>query len=530
MIKSKFSIKKENKKAHLIIYLTLAVIGVFTFIAFTSAHAESFTGTDSQSSDRSDLSGASGDMVSKHSVVKMVYESINLPNDQFMGIIGTTYLIDIGHGIYVGPAAYGAVTGKQGGFFTLGGELAWHYPLFSKLELQTGIYAGGGGGGGGTSMWGGGLMLRPHVDFLWDFGLFKAGITASNVSFPNGGNVHSDQIGFTIAIDSNFSYYTSDNVGRSLVTQSRQGFGGDRIMATVGSYFHGTGIQKNGGASSESHMGYIGARYERFMTPWLYLGLEGTGAFSGDSQGYAEYLGTMGVETSILNNWLTIGSRFALGMGGGGGVSVGGGLLGKMGAYATYNINRSIHFSLEGGYAVAPDGDFRAPYCSANLAFDLDHPFDIETKGIVDGYEFIFGSSHYFAAKTKNGDQHDIDLVTIKVNRYLNDYIYLTGQGNSAYYGQAGAFSAGMIGAGYRSPIFADRLSAGAEMLVGTAGGNLLDTEGGLSVQPMAYLGMQLTKVIGIKLSAGQIISIKGSLNSPVLDLAICFNYGANSR
>ena len=530
MIKSKFSIKKKTKKAHLILYLALAVIWTFTFVAITSAYAELFTPPDSQSGDTSDLSGVGSDTVNKRSVVKMGYESINLPNNQFMGIIGTTYLIEIGHGIYIGPAVYGAVTGEQGGFFTAGGELAWHYPLFSKLELQTGIYAGGGGGGGGTSLWGGGLVLRPHVDFLWDFGKFKAGITASNVSFPNGGNVHSDQIGFTIAIDSNFSYYTSDYVGKRLIAQGRQGFGADRMMTIVGSYFPGTGVKKNGGTPSDSHMGYIGARFERFMTPWLYLGLEGAGAFSGDSAGYAEYLGALGVETSILNNWLTIGSRFALGMGGGGGVSVGGGLLGKLGAYATYNVNRSIHFSLEGGYAVAPDGDFRAPYCSANLAFDLDHPFGVSAQGIVDGYEFIFGSSHYFAANTKNGNQHDVDLVTIKVNRYLNDYIYLTGQGNSAYYGQSGAFSVGMVGAGFSSPKFADRFSVGAEILLGAAGGGSLDTEGGLSVQPMAYLGMKLTKAIGIKLSAGRIISLKGSLNSTVLDIGICFDYGANSR
>ena len=521
MIKCKFSIKKKTKKAHLIIYLALAVIWTFTFIAFTSAYAELFTAPDSQFSDTT---------VSKRSVVKIGYENMNLSNAH-MGIIGTTYLVEVGHGIYLGPAVYGAVTGKQGGFFTVGGELAWHYPLFQKLELQMGIYAGGGGGGGGeTTLWGGGLMLRPHADLLWDFGRFKAGITASNVSFPNGGNVNSNQIGFMVAVDSYFSYHTSDYVGNRLITQGRQGFGGDRVMTTVGSYFPGTAVHKLGGAQSDSNMGYIGVRFERFMMPWLYLGLEGAGAFSGGSDGYAEFLGTLGVETSIWNNWLKIGSRFALGMGGGGGVSVGGGLLGKLGAYATYNVNRNVHFSLEGGYAVAPDGDFRAPYCSANLAFDLDHPFDTAAQGIVDGYEFGFGSAHYFDAATKSNSKREIDLVTIKVNRYLNDSIYLTGQGYSAYNGESGAFSVGMVGVGYRSPRFADMLSAGGEMLVGAAGGGSLDTEGGMVVQPMVYLGMNLTKTIGLKLGAGRIISVKGSLNSSVLDLAICFEYGANSR
>lgn len=515
MIKFACCTKKSRKH-----YLVLTMIGTFILLFLASAHAEIFTAPDSPGDDA----------ISRNFIVKMGYENINLSNDQFMGIIGTTYLIEIGHGFYIGPAVYGAITGEQGGFFTLGGELAWHHHLFSKLELQTGIYAGGGGGGGGYYLWGGGLMLRPHADLLWDFGLFKAGITASNVSFPNDGNVHSNQIGFTIAVDTHLNYYTPDYVGRRLATQGRQGFGGDRIMAIAGAYFPGTGVLKNDGTPSDSTMGYVGTRYERFMNPWFYLGLEGSGAFSGGSAGYAEYLITLGVETSVLNNIVTIGSRAAAGMGGGGGVSVGGGFLGKLGAYATYNISRNVHFSLEGGYADAPDGDFKAPYCSANLVFDLDHPFDVNAQSIVDGYEFIFGSSHYFAAKVKNGEEHDLDLVTLKANRYVNDYVYLTGQAHSAYYGRSGAFSVGMIGAGLRSPILADRFSAGVEMLAGAAGGGSLDTEGGLVFQPMAYLGMKLGKTIGLKLGAGQIISAKGSLNSTVLDLALSFEYGAGRR
>lgn len=515
MIKKRCFTKKTLK-----FHLFLIVTWTFIFISFTSANAELF----------SDPDNPGNEAVSRNFVVKMGYENINLPNDQFMGIIATTCLIEIGHGFYIGPAIYGAATGEQGGFFTLGGELAWHHKLFSKLELQTGIYAGGGGGGGESHMWGGGLMLRPHADLLWDFGFFKAGITTSNVSFPNDGNVHSNQLGFTISVDTNFNYYTPDYVGRHLTTKGRHGLGGDRIMATVGTYFPGTRVQKNDGTPSDSTMGYFGTRYERFLTPWLYLGVEGSGAFSGGSAGYAEYLLTLGVETPVLDNMLTIGSRAAAGMGGGGGVSVGGGFLGKLGAYATYNVNRNVHFSLEGGYADAPDGDFKAPYCSANLVFDLDHPFDVSAQSIVDGYELIFGSSHYFAAKIKNGEEHDLDLVTIKANRFLNDYVYLTGQAHSAYYGRSGAFSVGMIGAGLRSPQFADRFLAGAEMLVGAAGGGSLDTEGGLVFQPMAYLGMKLTKTIGLKLGAGQIIAARGSLNSTVLDLALSFEYGAGRR
>lgn len=469
--------------------------------------------------------------VNRNAVVKAGFEQVNLPGDTDMGIIGTTYLVELGRGFYFGPAIYGAVTGEQGGFFTLGGELAWHYPLFSQLEFQTGIYVGGGGGGGGaSSLWGGGWMLRPHADLVWDFGPVKAGVSASHVSFPDDGDVHSSQIGLILAFDTHFKYYKPDDIGRRVTVRNRQGLGGDRILAVLGSYFPGSSVKKNGGTPSDDTMGFVGVRYERFMTPWFYFGVEGAGAFSGDSDGYAEYLGTLGVETPVLGDELTLGARAAAGMAGGGAVSVGGGFIGKLGAYATYHINRNMHLSLEGGYAMAPDGDFRAPYGSVNLGFDLDHPFSASSLSTVDGYEFSFGTLHYFSAKTKNGDTHDVDLITIKANRFLNDYFYLTGQGHSAYLGQSGAFSVGMIGAGLRSATFAERFSAGAELLAGAAGGASLDTEGGLVIQPMAYLGLKLSKALGINLGAGQILSIRGDLNSTVVDVALSFEFGAAGR
>jgi hypothetical protein len=513
--------KKKSTKSYLMRYLFFAFVLAFTFTAFIPAYADTEATSESKSADT---------VVNRRSTLKIGYENTNLPDGQSMGIIGTTYLVEIGHGIYFGPAVYGAVTGDRGGFFSVGGELAWHFPLISKIELQTGIFAGGGGGGGGKSVWGGGLMLRPHADLLWNFGFIKAGITASYVSFPNGGDISSGQIGFVLSKDSNFSYLTSNSAGNRILQQCRQGMGVDRLIITMGSYFPGTGVRKLGGEPSEDHIGYVGTRMEQFIIPSFYWGFEAAGAASGDSDGYAEFLGTLGAETSVWSDHLTFGSRLALGMGGGGGTSVGGGLLCKLGAYATLNMNRNIHISLEGGYASAPDGDFRAPYGSVNLGFDLDHPFDKNAQSTVDAYEFIFGSEHYFDAAYKNGTRRDIDVVTIKLNRYLNDFIYLTGQARSAYNGNSGSYSAGLIGVGCRSPKFASILSVGAEMLVGAAGGASLDTNGGMIIQPMAYLNMELTKEIVIKLGAGRIISVKGQLDSTVLDTALCFNFGAGSR
>lgn len=466
--------------------------------------------------------------VHKPSMFKFGIERINLSSSESMGMLGTSYLIEVMPSLYLGPAAYGAITGQRGGFFTVGGEVAWHQNLASRLELQTGVFVGG-GGGSSASMVGGGLMIRPHLDLMWKLGSYRAGISASHVSFPNG-EISSNQIGLLFSADSDFAYLTPDHVGQRLNITGRHGAGFDRVLATVGSYRPGKNVTNLSGVPATSSIGYVGLRLERLLSPSLYWGMEAAGASNGYAAGYAEFLGTIGAETPIWDDYFAIGARMAMGMGGGGSVAVGGGLLNKLGAYATVNLSRDTHLSLEGGYATAPKGSFHAKYGSVNFTWDLDHPGISGRKAVIVGNEWIFGSEHYFGAAHNDGSKRDLDAITIKLNRYLNHSIYLTGQAHSAYSGNSGGYSAGLFGAGYRTPKFLDRFSAGAEMLIGAAGGGGLDTSGGAIMQPMAYLGMDLTKVVGIKLSAGRVKSFKGALNSNVADLSVNFAFGTGSR
>ncbi len=61
-------------------------------------------------------------------------------------------------GLALGPAVYGAVSGRHGGFFSLGGEVAWRRRLIGPVGVELGLFAGGGGGGAVPA--GSGLMLQ----------------------------------------------------------------------------------------------------------------------------------------------------------------------------------------------------------------------------------------------------------------------------------------------------------------------------------------------------------------------------------
>lgn len=100
--------------------------------------------------------------------MRLNLERTELPGKEGMGLVGTSYLLEVVPGVWVGPAAYGAITGSRGGMFTVGAEAGWQRPLVGPLAIELGFYAGG--GGGGNAPVGGGLMLRPHVDLLWNIG------------------------------------------------------------------------------------------------------------------------------------------------------------------------------------------------------------------------------------------------------------------------------------------------------------------------------------------------------------------------
>lgn len=457
----------------------------------------------------------------------MGFERIDLPANESMGLLGTTYLIDVGHGFSLGPAVYGAISGQRGGLFTIGAELAWSTRLAGPLMLQAGYYAGG--GGGAAAPVGGGLMLRPHADLLWDFGRFKAGLSLSQVRFPSG-NIDSRQIGLVVSADTDFSFASGGS--RSTTTASGMGF--DRMVAVAGSYAPPRGSRLRSGAEMGRHLQIVGMRFERFINrepaltgPRAYWGVEANGGAGGGVAGYAEYLGILGVEWAGQDARWRAGLRGALGMSGGGDVDMGGGALGKASAYAGWQLTRDLSLLGEVGYAKALDGRFRAPFAAVNLAWDIDGPAYRAHESAPHPAvrtEWVAGIGAYRAAR-QNGTTQMLHNVVLKANRFLDDYWYVTAQVHSAYSGNAGGYTAGLFGGGIQSPSWAG-WQASAELLVGAGGGGGVASGGGALLQPMAYLTYNLTPSLSTRLGVGRVKSAGGSLSSPVGELLLAFSFG----
>ncbi|WP_051709738.1 hypothetical protein [Andreprevotia chitinilytica] len=463
---------------------------------------------------------------SHQATFRLGYESIKLPGDEHLGLVGATYLIETVPGLYVGPAAYGAVSGQRGGFFTGGWETLWRQPLYDKLALDAGVYVGG--GGGGAAPVGGGLMLRPHVDLTWAWGRQRAGVSVSQVRFPNG-DIRSNQLGVVWAIDDPFYLTAVGEVGKSLMTDQRGGVGFDRIGLRGGVYKPRDGGDKTG-VDNRRKVGFAGVDMQQDLSNGWLWGIEAAGAAKGGSDGYAEVLGYLGWETPVIGNTLYLGGKAALGAGGGGSIDTKGGLMGKAAVFSRVALSRDLSVQVEGGLADAPQGKFRAYYGSAQLQFALDHPEAGRSSANLDGWRWGSSVQRYSSAQRRTGETKALDTIGLRIERDLGQGLYMTGQAHSAFAGDAGAYSVGLFGVGWQNAFASNKLVAGAELAAGAAGGGGVSSHGGAIVQPMLFLGYNLTPGWQLRGSAGRVKSIKGELSSPVYDLSLMYQFGLPKR
>lgn len=505
-------------------------ICVVAAVASSSGWSQTASPEPSTSQARTDNPFDATGLSTLPSVVRVNAERVRLPGRENMGLLGTSYLLQVAPNIYAGPAAYGAFTGQRGGFFSVGAEASLRRAVSEFMDVEVGVYAGG--GGGGAAPVGGGLMLRTHADLTRDFGNYRAGVSLSQVRFPNG-QVRSNQLGLVWSTNTDFRYVSRSQLAISGSSASasvigRTGMGFDRVQAVAGFYIPRPGVTRISGGPLNAKIGLVGVRMERALTDNNYWGIEAAGAGSGGVAGYVEYLATLGTERAVWADHLVLGARVAAGLGGGGDVSVGGGLLFKGAGYSIVRLTRDMGLTLEGGYTRAPQGKFRALHATAALNLILDDPYDTSAPARTTRSEWVGGVLRYMAAR-KDGSVRNLDAVTMKVNRFVSNNFYVTGQVHSAFAGGAGGYSVGLLGIGTQWPVF-NGTRIGAEFLTGAAGGGGVETRGGALMQPMAYLDYEITKQLSLRLSGGKVKSLRGPLDSNVIDLSVAFPFGVTSH
>lgn len=467
---------------------------------------------------------------------RTTFESVELPRNERMGLLGGSFLFDTSDWFSIGGGAYGALTGERGGFITLGLATELRKELTDYAEVNAGLFVGGGGGRGGYTLQGGGLMLRYHIGAQLNSDWGNLGGGASYVDFPNG-NIHSLQpylsyeYPFTTLIASGWQELPHRiSSGWRHVRAAAQEF-----AVVYRLYDIPAGVRTDRGGVQHPSMRLMGVEWLRYLNDSLFLKVESEGAMGGRSHGYMQIFLGGGYRLPLTDSaWLKLSA--ALGVAGGGSVDTGGGLLLDGAVALQQKLGDHLYAEVAGGYVKSPGASFKALSLAAKLGYHFFTPdvrqksYDYSDLADYGAERFRIRSTHqsYFRGAANWRNHHadsNVDLLGFQADWFATDHLYLSGQGIAAYAGQAGGYMKGLVGAGVHLPLFGSPLFVDVEGLVGAAGGGGLDVAGGFVWQGNAGLGYQLSDAYSLIGSYGYMSAPKGNFRARVLGLSLAYRF-----
>ena len=473
----------------------------------------------------------------RNRTLRFSFEEIDMPDEgEKMGLYSLGAYDQLKPWLYGGITLYGAATGQRGGFFTGGYALGLERQLFDNLIFDAGGYVGA--GGGGSAAQGGGLMIRPHVGFKYDFSWSKLGLNYTYVDFPNG-NISSDAIALSLDIPFSSLILNWEDDGSPVADYFRVDWSNvsrhrSHLAARVRTYSPVSGSKTTSGGSLNNSLGLVGVEYSYFINDKWFTTFETAGALSGGVGGYAELLAGIGYRLPLTNDdRMAILPALIIGGAGGGSVETGGGFVARANLGLEYRLSQDLSLIMDGGYLTAPDGNFDTTYLGLNLAYVME-TFSQDQKGaplveadIIKITKWRFRPAHqwYFDAQRKRGSSRDMQLLGGKIDWMGGDWWYLTGQGLSAYGGGAGGYSEGHWGVGILGPSWKNLRFYG-EMLIGAGGGGGVDSGSALLFKPSIGLEYNLNNDLSLQAGIGKVISKEGNLDANTLDASLVWRFG----
>ena len=486
---------------------------------------------------------------------QLSYETVQLPQDEHMGLMGAHYLVDVAPWLYTGVSAFGAVTGKRGGFFTGGFEAGIRKKLTRYFSFDAGLFIGG--GGGGSAPQGGGLMIRPQVGLLYTAKTYRFGLHYARVDFPNG-DIRSNHVAFSFALPFESIRMDSDHSGdlsETVNSMSRRagrnvGFTRNYFSLLYQTYSPFNTVKNTDGVTDTERMDLIGFEYGRYASERRYFFAGTAGAAGGSADGFAEILVGAGYayplvegSTASKGRRLLLDTRVAAGAAGGGGVDTGGGSVYKASLGLTYQAAGNFSAHARAGYVYAFDGRFRAKTVSVNLGYAADFAVlrngapEYDARGgqlyTQDWSIGIIHQTYTTIDETMRASQNSdrLSLIGVKIDTTIDDGIYATGQALGAYDGGAGGYAVGLFGLGYRKrELFDSPAGVFVEALVGASGGGGISVGGGALVQPTAGFVYDMSRNFSIEMSIGKVMALQGEINSTVVSAGLTYRFSTLNR
>lgn len=453
------------------------------------------------------------------------------PNMLFSGI---HYNLDLGKNFYSGIGIYGALTGKRGGFFTLGVNAGYKKYFSNKLYTDIGFHFGGGGGAAAKD--GGGAFILPHLNFGYDFKNFSINSGWSYVNFFDGGLIKNHQFNIGIEVPLNYSYTNYSNSEKEYSLLNLKNTNWKKSSSEISLLMHLNNLNARGRSQNNFGDEYDTATINLagfelawcFSKKWFtYIKVDG--AYNGIPGGYMDVFLGAGFLQKMNNNKTNILLKFAGGAGGGGGVETSGGFLIQPDISLEQRLFKDVFLAINAGLVMTPNSDF------FSNSYGIGLKYYAEKDGIISknknyksskfkGTSVAVTQEIYFKPKRVNESIENMQQISLQLNFDLNKHLYVAGQTSFANFGDAGAYAEGIVGLGIQSNMIKDKLKFFGQVLGGAAGGGGISTGQGLIVKPSIGLDLKINNTLNFRTASGYVTAANGNLGNIFFNMGINYN------
>jgi hypothetical protein len=455
-------------------------------------------------------------------------ERWTLPADETAGMVGLHLRRAFSDHLRLGVDSFAAVQGQRGGFITLGVGGEFRYPLATWADLEAGLSVSAGCGRGGRELSGGGLLLRESLGVSVPVGAWRWRTGLSHVNFPNGGTIAGTQ--WYAGVEHRFMGLStlSPSSERTFRITTAQ----ELTAADLGVYLRPYRVRPGSltdAGTAQSNFGVVGAEWRGVLRgPWYYT-VDAGGAAHGQSNGYMEIMGGIGLRLPLTST-LSVDGGVSVGAGGGGAVDTGGGALlaARVGAQWCFTGRDAVAIGLE--RMKAPSGHLTVDGVSLSLRhrFGPDEPMTVPADSTAKlqphPVRIRMAVQNYTSAGSAWATRPipSIGVLGVQADYDLSDTWYLTGQGLAAYRGESGAYMTGLVGVGAHLGV-GRHLYLESEALLGAAGGGGVAVASGAVAQVNVGVGAEWSSGLGLHASVGRIRSLQGSFAANVVGLSVSY-------
>lgn len=482
-----------------------------------------------------------------HNTIRLNYILVHQPVSQVsyalqptMGFIGLNYNFPLNDWLYTGVGFHTAITGDQGGLFTLGVNLGVNKQIYKNLYFDANVHFGG--GGGYRTLVNGGGIIYPNAGLQYKTKGYSFGVQYGYVNFFTGIQKN-DNVSFFIEIPSllRITSYADAQKNFTINDTSKDEFWVKPAVKSVQQitfdYFFPIGNSRSDASTTpqfhsiRNTLSIIGFEYQRYLTDNTFIYAHVDAMYGGLTAGFMDLFFGIGknvIETKYVNFF----GKFGIGAAGGR-IFPEGGLTMYPSAGFDVKLSKKFGLSTHAGYHKSLGGiaSFEAYTAGFSLKYyglsgGNSHPFTkekikkIKTQGIQIGVQ----NQTYFDVAKFGIPASNLQLIAVKVNYDLNKRLYFAGEASFAYEGKSGGYAHGIFGLGIKSNKFAnDKLSLFAEAAAGVAGGGRVDSGEGVLVRPTVGINYHVNDDFSFNIAGGQMWSPFGNVNSSNINIGLSY-------